>query len=100
MEGTYRHFDGNWQRTTYCGMVSGRAGEEIPAAVNGWVRRRRDLGGLIFIELWDHTGVVQVVFNPELTPKFMNGLETSAANLFLPSGEKSARGRKERPTPP
>jgi len=50
-------------------MVSGRAGEEIPAAVNGWVRRRRDLGGLIFIELWDHTGVIQVVFNPELTPE-------------------------------
>ncbi len=69
MEGTHRHFDGSWQRTTYCGMVSGRAGEEIPAAVNGWVRRRRDLGGLIFIELWDHTGVIQVVFNPELTPE-------------------------------
>jgi aspartyl-tRNA synthetase len=69
MEGVQKHFDAAWQRTSYCGLVSGTAGEEIPVAVNGWVRRRRDLGGLIFIELWDHTGVVQVVFNPELTPE-------------------------------
>ena len=69
MEGVQKHFNAAWQRTSYCGLVSGKVGEEIPVAVNGWVRRRRDLGGLIFIELWDHTGVVQVVFNPELTPE-------------------------------
>ena len=34
--------------------------------LNGWLRCRRDLGGIIFIELWDKTGVTQVVFNPEL----------------------------------
>lgn len=69
MEGTQQHFDINWQRTSYCGQVSGKEGEEIPVIINGWVRRRRDLGGLIFVELWDHTGAVQVVFNPELTPE-------------------------------
>ena len=69
MERSARHFDVTWQREAYCGLVSGKAGEEIPVLVNGWVRKRRDLGGLIFIELWDHTGVVQVVFNPELTPE-------------------------------
>ena len=36
------------------------------AVLNGWLRCRRDLGGIIFIELWDKTGVTQVVFNPEL----------------------------------
>ncbi len=68
MESAQRYFEKEWQRTVYCGNVSGKNGEETPAVVNGWVRRRRDLGGLIFIELWDHTGAVQIVFNPELTP--------------------------------
>ena len=40
------------------------AGKEI--VLNGWLRCRRDLGGIIFIELWDKTGVTQIVFNPEL----------------------------------
>ena len=57
-------FDKSWQRTKLCGDFSTEdAGREVRA--NGWVRRRRDLGGIIFIELWDHTGSIQVVFNPE-----------------------------------
>jgi aspartyl-tRNA synthetase len=40
-----------------------------PSVLNGWLRARRDLGGIIFIELWDNTGVTQVVFNPELVPE-------------------------------
>jgi aspartyl-tRNA synthetase len=39
--------------------------EGTEVRLNGWLRRRRDLGGIIFIELWDHTGIVQIVFNPE-----------------------------------
>jgi len=57
-------FDSYWQRTSLCGKVGEeRIGQDI--RVNGWVRRRRDLGGIIFIELWDYTGALQIVFNPD-----------------------------------
>lgn len=60
-----RHYDASWQRTMYCGTPREKdAGKDI--VLNGWLRSRRDLGGIIFIELWDKTGVTQVVFNPEL----------------------------------
>ena len=57
-------FNGYWRRTSLCGRVAeDKVGQDI--RVNGWVRRRRDLGGIIFIELWDYTGVLQIVFNPD-----------------------------------
>jgi aspartyl-tRNA synthetase len=59
-----RFFDATWKRTVYCGEVGPRH-EGTEVCLNGWLRRRRDLGGIIFIELWDHTGIVQIVFNPE-----------------------------------
>lgn len=61
-------FSSSWKRTVYSGTVTEEnVGKAIVA--NGWVRKRRDLGGIIFIELWDHTGILQVVFNPELCPE-------------------------------
>jgi aspartyl-tRNA synthetase len=54
----------NGYRDTWCGQVLGdRVGDE--ARVAGWVHRRRDHGGLIFIDLRDRTGIVQLVFHPE-----------------------------------
>ena len=51
-------------RSIYCGDVGAKQeGQEV--AVAGWVHRRRDHGGVIFIDLRDREGLVQVVFNPE-----------------------------------
>ncbi len=59
-----RHYDASWQRNIFCGAPRLEdAGKET--ILNGWLRCRRDLGGIIFIELWDKTVVTQVVFNPE-----------------------------------
>lgn len=53
-------------RDKHCGLVSG---DDIGKVINlaGWVFRRRDHGGLIFIDLRDITGIVQVVFSPDIS---------------------------------
>jgi aspartyl-tRNA synthetase len=54
----------NGYRDAWCGQVlPDRVGSEVTVA--GWVHRRRDHGGLIFIDLRDRTGLVQLVFNPD-----------------------------------
>ncbi len=54
------------KRTAYCGDITeSYIGEKI--TIKGWVQKRRDLGGLIFIDLRDREGIVQVVFNPDLS---------------------------------
>ncbi len=55
------------KRTDYCGDLRKQdAGREV--TLLGWIQRRRDLGGLIFVELRDRQGFVQVVFNPKENP--------------------------------
>ncbi|GED50777.1 MULTISPECIES: aspartate--tRNA ligase [Brevibacillus] len=55
----------SWQyRTVQCGEVGlEQVGQEV--ILNGWVQKRRDLGGVIFIDFRDRTGILQIVFNPE-----------------------------------
>ena len=61
-------FLGNLTRTHYCGALrASDAGN--PAVVLGWVARRRDLGNLLFLDVRDRTGIVQVVFNKETQPE-------------------------------
>lgn len=52
------------KRTEYCGRVSADLINK-KVILKGWVQKRRDLGGVIFIDLRDREGIVQVVFNPE-----------------------------------
>lgn len=58
-----------WEkRTRYCGSLrEADVGAEV--VLNGWVQTRRDHGGVIFIDLRDISGLVQVVFNPEVSPE-------------------------------
>ncbi|MCX6348509.1 MAG: aspartate--tRNA ligase [Candidatus Aureabacteria bacterium] len=55
------------KRTHTCGQLRlSDSGHEV--VLSGWVRRRRDHGGVIFIDLCDREGITQVVFNPEASP--------------------------------
>ena len=58
---------GNLQRSQMCGaLTTGDAGKAV--TLMGWVNRRRDLGNLLFIDLRDRTGIVQIVFDKERNP--------------------------------
>ncbi|MGG4395041.1 aspartate--tRNA ligase [Paenibacillus thiaminolyticus] len=55
-------------KTHSCGDITkARIGETV--TLNGWVQRRRDLGGVLFVDLRDRTGLVQIVFNPEFSSR-------------------------------
>ena len=64
MSGEFPALRPNGYRDAWCGQVlPDRVDSEVRVA--GWVHRRRDHGGLIFIDLRDRTGLVQLVFNPD-----------------------------------
>ena len=61
-------FLGNLKRTHYCGELRAIDADR-EAVIMGWVARRRDLGNLLFLDIRDRTGIVQVVFNKETQPQ-------------------------------
>ncbi len=83
-------------RTHYAGRLDDSAiGSTV--ALNGWVDARRDLGGLIFIDLRDHTGISQVVFSPQHAPELMDRAGELRSE-FVVAVEGEVR-RRENPNP-
>ena len=78
-------------RDLYCGELRpDDVGRTV--AVAGWVARRRDHGGLIFIDLRDHTGLVQLVVNPERSPDAAQAAHAIRSEFVVrASGEVVAR---------
>jgi aspartyl-tRNA synthetase len=69
-------------RTYFCGDVPETAiGEKV--TLKGWVSKRRDLGGLIFIDLRDRSGIVQVVFNPDVSKEALETAEKVRSEYVL-----------------
>ncbi|SVC71953.1 uncharacterized protein METZ01_LOCUS324807, partial [marine metagenome] len=56
-------------RSHYCGEIRPEHLQQ-EVRLNGWVNRRRDHGGIIFLDLRDHRGVIQVVFDPDTDASF------------------------------
>ncbi|SFD00471.1 aspartate--tRNA ligase [Bacillus sp. UNCCL81] len=70
------------QRTHLCGELrESHIGQSI--TLKGWVQKRRDLGGLIFIDLRDRSGLVQIVFNPETSGEALALAETVRNEFIL-----------------
>jgi len=58
-------------KTHHCGQLTkANVGETV--ILNGWVQRRRDLGGVLFIDLRDRSGIVQIVFNPDFSKEALD----------------------------
>ena len=70
------------KRTHYCGELSKK---EVGSTVTlkGWVSIRRDLGGLIFIDLRDRAGVVQTVFSPDISKEALEIAESVRSEYVL-----------------
>ncbi len=81
----------NQYRDSWCGHLDEkRAG--TPARVSGWVHRRRDHGGLIFIDLRDRSGLVQLVFHPDTSgPAFAAAERLRSEHVVSASGDVVAR---------
>ena len=72
----------NDRRTHYCGTVrESDIGNEV--CLMGWVQRQRDLGALIFIDLRDRTGIVQLAFDNEMNTVLRRTGNTSRARRVL-----------------
>ena len=79
-------------RSHYCGDIrASESGEEVE--IYGWVHRRRDHGGVIFLDIRDRTGVLQVVFDPDEEVSF--ALADSVRNEYVLKAKGKVRPRPE-----
>jgi len=75
-----------WERPWCASLDAAAIGATVELV--GWVRRRRDLGGLVFVDLRDRSGLVQLVFEDEMVPE---GEQLSGEDVVKVSGEVRAR---------
>ncbi|NYE58035.1 aspartate--tRNA ligase [Carboxydothermus ferrireducens] len=81
------------KRSHYCGELRKQhAGQKV--ILNGWVQRRRDHGGLIFVDLRDRSGIVQVVFSPDVDLEAFRVAE-AVRNEYVLAIEGTVRLRPE-----
>jgi aspartyl-tRNA synthetase len=78
------------QRTTYCGLVT-TANLDQEVTLYGWVDRRRDHGGVIFLDLRDREGIVQVVFDPDAGDFFEQADRVRSEYVLKVTGKVRAR---------
>ena len=78
------------QRTTYCGLVT-PANLDQEVTLYGWVDRRRDHGGVIFLDLRDREGIVQVVFDPDAGDFFEQADRVRSEYVLQVTGKVRAR---------
>jgi aspartyl-tRNA synthetase len=92
-------FLGNLKRTHYCGAL--RASDaDSDAIVMGWVARRRDLGNLLFLDIRDRAGIVQVVFNKETQPAAHAKAEQARSEFVVAVEGRVVKRQKPNPELP
>jgi aspartyl-tRNA synthetase len=93
---TVLDFLGNLKRTHYCGALRLSDGDR-DAIVMGWVARRRDLGNLLFLDIRDRTGIVQVVFNKETQPEAHAKAEQARSEFVVAAEGHVIKRQKSNP---
>ncbi|HKF39990.1 MAG TPA: aspartate--tRNA ligase [Candidatus Acidoferrum sp.] len=89
-------FLGNLKRTHYCGELrASDAGRD--ALLMGWVHRRRDLGNLLFLDVRDRSGIVQVVFNKETQAEAHAKAEQARSEFVVAVEGKVVKREKANP---
>jgi aspartyl-tRNA synthetase len=89
-------FLGNLKRTHYCGALR-PSDDGRDAIIMGWVARRRDLGNLLFLDIRDRTGIVQVVFNKETQPEAHAKAEQARSEFVVAVEGKVIKRQKSNP---
>ncbi|MBA2521203.1 MAG: aspartate--tRNA ligase [Chloroflexia bacterium] len=79
-------------KLTCASLRTGDVGKTV--TLHGWVHRRRDLGGLIFLDLRDRYGLTQIVFNPQVTPE-THELASAVRNEYVLRVTGEVRARPE-----